>query len=68
MAVTTVSAEIALKTYYLPAVADQLNKGISPFYARIRQTTNDVVGKEVKKLVRYGVNGGITAGTETETL
>ncbi len=68
MAVTTVSAEIALKTYYLPAVADQLNKGISPFYARIRQTTNDVVGKEVKKLVRYGVNGGITAGTETGDL
>ncbi len=66
--VTTSNAEIALKTYYLPAIADQLDKSVSPFFARIRKTTSDVSGKEVRKLVRYGVNGGISAGTETGEL
>ncbi len=68
MAVTTTNAEVALKSYYLPAITDQLDKSISPFFARIRKTTTDVSGKEVRKLVRYGMNGGISAGTETGEL
>ncbi len=63
MAVTLTSADSALKTYYLDAVAEQLNIS-NPLFARIKQSTNDVWGKEVRKLAVYGVNGGIGAGTE----
>ncbi len=65
---TTTSADAVLKSYYLPAVTDQLDKSANPFLARIRQTTSDVWGKDVRKIVRYGVNGGIGAGSETGTL
>lgn len=64
MAVNLTNANAALKTYYLDAVAEQLDKGINPFYAAIAKSENDVWGKEVKKLVAYGVNGGIGAGAE----
>jgi hypothetical protein len=66
--VTTATADNALKNYYLSAVSDILNTGVDPFFARIKQSTADVVGKDVRKLVRYGVNGGIGAGTETGSL
>ncbi len=64
MAVNLTNANSALKTYYLDAIAEQLNTGINPFYAAIEKSENDVWGKEVKKLVTYGINGGIGAGTE----
>lgn len=64
MAVNLTNANAALKTFYLDAVAEQLDTGINPFYAAIRKSENDVWGKEVKKLVAYGVNGGVGAGTE----
>lgn len=64
MAVNLTNATDALKTYYLDAIAEQLDKGINPFYAAIEKSENDVWGKEVKKLVTYGVNGGIGAGAE----
>lgn len=63
MAVTLTSADSALKTYYLDAVAEQLNVS-NPFLAKIKQSTDDVWGKEVKKLAVFGLNGGIGAGTE----
>lgn len=66
--VTLTSAEQALKTVYLDVVANQLNTEINPFLARIKQTTQDVWGKEVRKLAPYGINGGIGAGTETGDL
>ena len=62
MAVNLTNADKALKTYYLDAVAQQLDV-ISPFYAKIKKSTDDVWGKEVKKLVCYGVNGGVGAGS-----
>ena len=62
--VTLNSADKALKTLYLDVVAEQLNTEINPFLAKIKQTTSDVWGKEVRKLAQYGVNGGIGAGTE----
>lgn len=62
--VTINSADKALKTLYLDVVAEQLNTEINPFLARIKQTSSDVWGKEVRKLAQYGVNGGIGAGTE----
>ncbi len=66
--VTMETAEKALKTVYLGVVANQLNVGVNPLLAKIRQTSSDVWGKEIVKLVPYGLNGGIGAGTETGDL
>ena len=62
--VTIASAENALKTLYLGVVSEQLNTQVNPLLAKIKQSTTDVWGKEVRKLVPYGANGGIGAGTE----
>lgn len=66
--VTTQSADKALKSFYLDAVTDALNLKINPFFAKIKKSTADVWGKDVRKLVRYGVSGGVGAGTETGAL
>lgn len=66
--VTIQTADNALKTFYLDAVSEALNLNVNPLLAQIRQSTADVCGKDVRKLVRYGVNGGIGAGTETGAL
>lgn len=63
--VTLETAEKALKQVYLGVVADQLNVGVNPLLAKIKQTTSDVWGKEIVKLVPYGLNGGVGAGTES---
>lgn len=68
MAVNLTNADSALKTYYLDAVAEQLNFNTNPFLSEIKQTTEDVWGKEVRKLAIHGVNGGIGAGTEDGSL
>ena len=62
--VTLQSAENALKTVYLGAVTDLLNTRINPLMSKIEQTTQDVWGKEIRKAARFGLNGGIGAGTE----
>jgi len=62
--ITLTSANNALQSFYLDAVAQQLNMEINPFLAQIKMRSTDVYGKDVKKVVRYGVNGGIGAGTE----
>lgn len=64
MAVNLTNADSALKTYYLDAVAEQLNYNVNPFLSVIKQTTEDVWGKEIRKLAIHGINGGIGAGTE----
>ena len=66
--VTMTSADKALKSLYLGVVAEQLNTSVNPLLARIKQSTQDVWGKEIRKLAQYGVNGGIGAGTETGDL
>ncbi|MBQ0099038.1 MAG: phage major capsid protein [Firmicutes bacterium] len=68
MAVTLTNADKALKSLYLDVVSEQLNFKANPFLAQIKQTTNDVWGKEVRKLAVYGLNGGIGAGTEDGNL
>ncbi len=68
MAVNLTNADSALKTYYLDAVAEQLNFNTNPFLSVIKQTAEDVWGKEVRKLAIHGVNGGIGAGTEEGAL
>ena len=62
------SAENALKTYYLDAIKDSLDVKTSPFLSQIEHSTADVYGKDVKKLIRLGFNGGIIAGAETGDL
>lgn len=62
--VTLTSADNALKSLYLGVVAEQLNTAVNPLLARIQQTSSDVWGKEIRKLARFGINGGIGAGTE----
>ncbi len=66
--VTMSSADKALKTLYLGVITDQLNTEINPFLARIKQSTADVWGKEIRRIARYGINGGVSAGTETGSL
>ena len=68
MAITLASADKALKSIYLDAVSEQLDKSINPFYAAIEKSTSFVTGKDVKVITTYGVNGGIGAGTEDGNL
>lgn len=64
MAITLTNADKALKSFYLDVVAEQLNLKANPLLSMVKQSTDDVWGKEVRKLAIYGMNGGIGAGTE----
>ena len=66
--VTVQTADNALKSFYLEAVSEALNMQTNPFLAQVQRTTSDVVGKDVRKLVKVGINGGIGAGSETGDL
>lgn len=66
--VTLTSAQDALKSVYLGVVSDQLNIASNPLLAKIKQTSRDVWGKEIRKLAPFGINGGIGAGTEDGSL
>ena len=66
--VTLSNANNALKEVYLGVVSEQLNTGVNPLLARIKQTSSDVWGKEIRKMAPYGLNGGVGAGTEDGTL
>lgn len=66
--VTLTTAQDALKSVYLGVVSDQLNISSNPLLAKIKQTTKDVWGKDVRKLAPYGINGGVGAGTEEGAL
>lgn len=65
--ITLATADNALKTAYLDVVSEQLD-GASPFFAKIKKSTENVWGKEIKQVVNYGINGGIGAGTEDGSL
>ena len=66
--VTLNSADSALKTFYIDAITEALNMKVNPFLAAVERTSANVVGKDVKKVVRVGFNGGVGAGTETGAL
>ena len=66
--VTIQTADSVLKSYYLEAVTDALNYKVNPFLAQIQRTSTDVTGKDVKKAVRLGFNGGVGAGSEVGAL
>lgn len=62
------SAENALKSFYLDAVKDSIDTKTSPFLAKVEQSSADVYGKDVKKVIRLGFHGGVVSGTETGDL
>lgn len=66
--VTLQTADNALKNVYLGVVANQLNVNANPLLARIKRTSKDVWGKEIRKLAPFGINGGVGAGGETDAL
>ena len=66
--VTLTTAQDALKSVYLGVVSDQLNINSNPLLAKIKQTSRDVWGKDIRKLAPFGINGGIGAGTEEGSL
>ena len=66
--ITIETADNALKSFYLDAVTEALDLKTNPLLAQIERSTADVVGKDVRKLIKYGVNGGISAGSETGDL
>lgn len=47
--ITTYQAENTLKSLYLGVMAEQLNTRTNPLFTKIKQTSNDVWGKEIRK-------------------
>ena len=66
--VTLQTADNVLKSFYLNAVTDALNMQANPLLTQFQRTSANVVGKDVKKAIRYSICGGIGAGTETGAL
>ena len=62
--VTLQNADKVLKSVYLDALTEQLNNKTSPFYTAIEKDNQYVSGKDVKFVVRYGINGGVCSGSE----
>ena len=62
------TAENALKDAYLVAVCNQLNTKTNPLFAKIKQSSADIYGKQIIKVAPVGLNGGIGAGSETGEL
>ncbi len=62
--ISLTTAQNALKTVYLDAVSEQLNWHTDPIFAMIKQSSADVYGRNIIKLVPYGINGGVGSGTE----
>ena len=66
--ITIQTADNALNSFYLDAVTEALDLKANPLLAKIQRSTASVMGKDVRKLVKYGVNGGVSAGSETGDL
>ncbi len=66
--ITLQSAENVLKEVYLGVIADQINTKTNPLFSRIKRSTRNINGKEIRVVAAVGINGGIMAGEETSTL
>lgn len=66
--ISLTTADQALKSYYLDVLTHQLNTATNPLLTKISANTSYVFGKDVRKPVSFGINGGISAGTETGDL
>lgn len=62
------SAQSALKDAYLSAISNVLNTKTNPLFAKIKQSSSDVYGRQIIKVAPFGINGGVGAGTETGEL
>lgn len=62
------TAQNALKDAYLVAMCNQLNTKTNPLLAKIKQSSNDVFGKQIIKVAPVGLNGGVGSGSETGLL
>lgn len=61
--ITLQNADAALKDYYLTAVSAQLGQ-VSPFFAAIEKTAENVYGKDVKMAIVKGNANSVVAGDE----
>ncbi len=66
--ITLQSAENVLKDVYLGVIADQINTKTNPLFSRIKRSTRNIVGKEVRVVAPIGINGGIMAAAEDSEL
>ena len=66
--ITLTTADNALKSIYLGVIGNQLNVGANPLLTKIKQTTNNVYGNEIRKATSFGLSGGVSAGTEDGAL
>ena len=66
--VTLQTADNVLKTYYLDAIKDALDVKANPLLAKLQRTSANIVGKDVSKTVRFGIHGGVGAGSEIGAL
>ena len=66
--ITLETADSALKSVYLGVIGNQLNIGANPLLTKIKQTTNNVYGNEIKKATSVGISGGVSAGSENGEL
>ena len=62
------SAQSALKDAYLSAASNILNTQTNPLFAKIKQSSADVYGRQIIKVAPIGINGGIGAGSESGEL
>ncbi len=66
--ITLSSAENVLKDVYLGVIADQINTKTNPLFGKIKKSSRNIIGKEIRVVAPIGINGGVMAGTETSTL
>ncbi len=66
--ITLQTADNALKTVYLGVIGNQLNIGANPLLTKIKHTTNNIYGNEIRKATSYGFSGGVSAGSEDGSL
>ena len=66
--ITLASAENVLKQVYLGVIADQINSKTNPLFSKIKKSTRNIFGREVRVVAPVGINGGIMAGEETSDL
>ena len=62
------TAQAVLKDVYLGVLSNELNNATDPFLSIVNKTNASVYGRNIVKLVPYGINSGINASDETDAL
>ena len=62
------TAQAVLKDVYLGVLSNELNNATDPFLNIVNKTNASVYGRNIVKLVPYGINSGINASDETAVL